>query len=296
MASSPARLTIVRREQTFASALGETRYSVILPETYDAPAARHTRYPVLYVLHGISGHEDEWLNGSRLVDYATGRNLIIISADAAQRCYVDSVDGSSLCETMVARDLVTFTDTTFRTIPTRDARALMGLCMGGYGSLYLSLRHPSLFSAAASLSGAFIIGLVRIGERMPDRAHVDRLFPSSMSAREQWDLFAQLRIAPREVRDTLRWKLLCGTEDRLIEINRAFHHYLLALGVPHDYAEFPGEHNWPFWDTHAVECLDYLAPHLTPATHEPHLHQLQRRRLPLQRPHPLQQRPVPQVR
>jgi S-formylglutathione hydrolase FrmB len=239
---------------------------VILPEDYDDPAAQERRYPVVYLLHGIGGHEDEWLDGSKLADYAAGRGVIVLCADAAQRCYVDSVNGDSLCETMGARDLVAFADRTFRTIPQREARGLMGLSMGGYGALYLSLRHPSTFAAAVSLSGAFVIGLVRLGERNPNRAHVDRLFPASLSGREQYDLFAQVRIAPREVREGLRWKVLCGAEDRLIDINRAFHHYLLAMGVAHEYDEYPGAHTWPFWDAHATESLDFLAKHLMPAS------------------------------
>lgn len=257
--------TLVRTGLTFPSALGETRYTVILPEDYDEAGTRSRRYPVVYLLHGIGGHEDEWLKGSQVASYATGRNMILVSADAAQRCYVDSVDSASLCETMVARDLVTFVDGAYRTLPQREARGLMGLSIGGYGSLYLSLRHPATFSAAVSLSGALMIGQVRLAETRPDLAQVDHLFPAPRSGREPWDLFAQVRIAPRTVRDGLRWKLLCGVADRLIEINRAFHHFLLAGGIAHDYDEYPGAHTWPFWDAHAVESLDFLAGGLIPS-------------------------------
>ena len=254
--------TIVRMAETFPSALGETRYAIILPGDYDEPAATTRRYPVVYLLHGIGGHEDEWLQGSRIAEYAAGRQTILVCADAAQRCYVDSADGTSLCETMVARDLVAWMDRTYRTIPQREARALMGLSMGGYGALYLSLRHPATFYAAVSLSGALHIGQDHLAETRPDRAHVDRLFPAARAGREEWDLFDQVRIAPRTVRDALRWKVLCGVDDRLIEINRAFHHYLLAKGVAHEYDEYPGAHNWDFWDAHASESLDFLARYL----------------------------------
>src|SRR4051794_7977399 len=201
-------MAIVQTGLTFPSALGETRYSVILPDDYHTSAA--ARYPVIYLMHGIGGHEDEWLVGSQIADYASGRNLILVCADAAQRCYVDSADGSSLCETMAARDLVAFMDARYRTIPQREARGLLGLSMGGYGALYCSLRHPQTFSAVVALSGALHIGQTPTGERRPDLAHVDRLFPATRSGREAWDLFAQLRIATLVVRQSLRWKLLCG--------------------------------------------------------------------------------------
>ena len=255
----------VRTNLTFQSALGETRYIAILPEGYDEAPAQARRYPVVYLLHGIGGHEDEWLAGSRIAEYAAGRDLILVCADAGQRCYVDSADGSSLCETMAARDLVAYVDRSYRTIPRPEARGLMGLSMGGYGDLYLSLRHPHTFSAGVSLSGALHIGQLPLGERRPDLAHVERLFPPARSGREQWDLFAQVRMAPRILRQNLRWKLLCGVDDHLIEINRAFHHFLRYHEVPHLYDEYPGAHTWHFWDAHAPRSLDFLATQLQPA-------------------------------
>lgn len=252
--------------RTFPSALGATRYTVILPEGYGDLDGGSRRYPVIYLLHGIGGHEDEWLQGSRIVEYAAGRALILVCADAAQRCYVDSYDGTSPCETMAARDLVAFVDATYRTIPRKEARGLMGLSMGGYGALYLSLRHSTTFQAAVSLSGAFGIGMAPLAPRAPHLAHVDRLFPPSLLGRDQWNLFAQARAAPPLVQQGLRWKLLCGTDDFLIEINRAFHHYLLAAGIDHEYDEYPGGHEWPFWDAHAAECLDFLAHDLVEAS------------------------------
>ncbi len=256
---------LVQTGQTFPSALGAIRYAAILPEGYDDSATSGRRYPVVYLLHGIGGHEDEWLSGSRIVEYAAGRGLILICADAAQRCYVDSDDGTSPCETMAARDLVAFVDANYRTIPRKEARGLMGLSMGGYGALYLSLRHSTTFQAAVSLSGAFSIGMAPLARLTSNLAHVDRLFPPALFGRDQWDLFAQARAAPPIVQQGLRWKLLCGTEDFLIEINRAFHHYLLATGIDHQYDEYPGAHEWPFWDAHAEESLDFLTTHLVGA-------------------------------
>ncbi|MGH2409843.1 MAG: alpha/beta hydrolase [Chloroflexota bacterium] len=256
---------LVQTGQTFTSALGVTRYAAILPEGYGDSARNGRRYPVIYLLHGIGGHEDEWLQGSRIGEYAAGREVILVCADAARRCYVDSYDGTSPCETMAARDLVAFVDGTYRTIPRKEARGLMGLSMGGYGALYLSLRHSHTFHAAASLSGAFSIGMAPLGRLAPRLSQVNLLFPPSPFGRDQWDLFAQARAAPPSVQHGLHWKLLCGTEDSLIEINRAFHHYLLAAGIDHQYDEYPGAHEWPFWDAHAGECLDFLAQHLVGA-------------------------------
>ena len=130
----------VRTGLRFASALGDTRCAVVLPEDYDDEAAGGRRYPVVYLLHSMDGHEEEWPKGGRLAAHAAGRDLILVCADAGRRCYVDSADGASLCETMAARDLVAFVDGSYRTLAQRGGRGLLGPSMGGYGALYLSLR------------------------------------------------------------------------------------------------------------------------------------------------------------
>src|SRR3954471_24727289 len=57
-------------------------------------------------------------------------------------------------ETYVIRQLIPIIDARFRTLPRRSARAVMGISMGGSGSMMFAARHPDLFAAAASLSGA----------------------------------------------------------------------------------------------------------------------------------------------
>ena len=52
--------------------------------------------------------------------------------------------------------------------------------------------------------------------------------------------------------------MLCGTEDFLLEHNRAFDKWLTEAGAAHEYTEFPGHHNWLFWDTHLPEMLAFL--------------------------------------
>jgi S-formylglutathione hydrolase FrmB len=52
-------------------------------------------------------------------------------------------------------------------------------------------------------------------------------------------------------------RLDCGLEDGLLEENRAFHRHLEQLGIPHEYAEFPGAHTWDYWDCHVQEAIAF---------------------------------------
>ena len=51
----------------------------------------------------------------------------------------------------------------------------------------------------------------------------------------------------------------CGLGDFLLQDNRRFHQHLEKLGIPHEYAEYPGEHNWAYWDTHVQEAIAFFA-------------------------------------
>ena len=49
----------------------------------------------------------------------------------------------------------------------------------------------------------------------------------------------------------------CGTEDFLLESNRTLHKEFTKLGIKHEYEEFPGDHNWEYWDEHIQEAIAF---------------------------------------
>jgi S-formylglutathione hydrolase FrmB len=49
----------------------------------------------------------------------------------------------------------------------------------------------------------------------------------------------------------------CGVDDFLIKHNRDFDAHLTALGIPHEYQEFPGSHSWDYWDEHVQEAIAF---------------------------------------
>jgi len=130
--------------------------AVTLPDDYDRDPTR--RFPVLLLLHGTDGTENDWLDAGGLVDGSAGSvaegalPFIIVTPGAGNSWYVDN--GSVAWETALVDDLLPAIDARFRTIPGRAGRAIAGLSMGGYGAVHLALRHPDQFAAVASLSGA----------------------------------------------------------------------------------------------------------------------------------------------
>src|SRR5437762_5803716 len=131
--------------------------AVVLPDSYKK---NKSSYPVLYLLHGGGGHFRDWLNSTpdKMVvkNLADQYNLIIVMPEGETfGWYLNSpVNKESQFESYVIDDVIGKIDKTYRTIKDRKGRTITGLSMGGHGSLYLSTRHPDLFCAAGSMSGA----------------------------------------------------------------------------------------------------------------------------------------------
>jgi S-formylglutathione hydrolase FrmB len=236
----------------FSNALGKmAAANVILPEgDYKPP------FPVFYLLHGLSDDHSAWMRRTSIERYATQYAFIVVMPDGGRGFYLDALEGSAY-ETAIARDLVNFIDSRFQTIASRDGRCIGGLSMGGYGALHFALKFPKMFASANSHSGA--VGFARNPARWADspmQAEIQRITGATPQGSD-FDLYAL-----SEKADTTSLpKLLidCGTEDFLIEENRAFHRHLEAHAIPHQYREYSGAHNWEYWDAHVQDALEFHA-------------------------------------
>lgn len=245
----------------FSNALGKhTAANVILPEVGEPP------YPTLYLLHGLSDDHTAWARNTSIERYVSGLPLIVVMPDGGRGFYLDAVEGFAF-GTAIGTELPDRIERTFPAKRTRDSRALAGLSMGGYGALRLALAHPERFCAASSLSGAVEFGHAPRRDRSPEqqrewnRVHGEN--PESTHA----DLWHLARQSSSETRPALRFD--CGTGDFLIDDNRHLHTFLGEIGVPHEYVEHPGEHNWAYWDEHIVETLRFVLSAMTPPVPTP---------------------------
>ena len=129
---------------------------IVFPNGYFTDPTR--RWPTTYHLNGTNG-DQTWFrtvyNGEALTeDYPS---IVVVPAGHAgywSDWYNSGTNGPPAYETFVTQQLIPLVDANFRTIAKRSQRAVMGDSMGGYGALMLAARHPDLFTAASSLSGA----------------------------------------------------------------------------------------------------------------------------------------------
>lgn len=249
-------------------------YSVVLPPEYHAAEARAKRFPVLYLLHGLTGHYSDWLSKSKLADHAARYQFIVVTPEGNNGWYTDSnVAPTDKYETYIIKELIPEVEKRFRAVASREGRAVAGLSMGGYGALKFGLKHPEMFALAASLSGA--LEATSIDPENPRVAawvkpSIERAYGKMDNpARAANDIFKIIRELPAERVASLPYIYIdCGTEDFLIASNMKMAALLVERKIPHEYRQLPGKHDWPYWDSQVQEVLRIMAQKVSPAAGE----------------------------
>lgn len=236
------------------SLVKETGCHVLLP---DRQAAKGP-YPVFYLLHGLSDDYTAWQRWTSLERYVRELPLIVVMADGHRSFYCDATDGHAY-ESAIVKDLVGFVDTHFRTIKSGKGRAIGGLSMGGYGAMKLGLKYPDKFCSISAHSGVYLHTQERWWEEGDNRAwmgEAKRIY-GTPKAIEENDVFAlAARLDPAKAPAI---RVDCGLEDGLLRDNQALHAHLKKLKIKHEYHEFPGSHNWGYWDEHVQEAVQFHA-------------------------------------
>lgn len=223
-------------------------YYVYTPAGYDA-AAKKT-YPVLYLLHGFSDDASGWTavgHANVIFDnlIAQGKvkpmivvmplgygtmEMIQLGWGAWSHTDVRDKNFSKFRENVLS-EVMPKAESEYRITKDRSSRAIAGLSMGGSESLLTGLNNLDKFAWI----GAFSSGGI------PDE--FDKDFPGLDAKANQ-----QIRVL---------W-IACGTEDRLITVNRSLREWLRAKGVQHTDIETPGMHTWMVWRRNLAEFAGLL--------------------------------------
>jgi enterochelin esterase-like enzyme len=192
-----------------------------------------TKYPVLYLLHGIGGDEEEWRRGGQphvildnlIADKKATPMIIVMPNGRAQPN--DRAEGNVMAtapafanfEQDLLKDLIPFIESKYSVQADRESRALAGLSMGGGQSLNFGLGHLDTFAWVGGFSSA------------PNTQPPAELVPDPQAAAGQLKLLF----------------ISCGNRDGLIRISQSVHAYLKANKVPHIWHVDDHAHDFQHW-------------------------------------------------
>ncbi|MBA4851133.1 alpha/beta hydrolase family protein [Emticicia sp. BO119] len=224
--------------------------AVVLPSSY---TNNKTAYPVLYLLHGGSGHFNDWLNKTpdkMLVrNLADQFNIIIVMPEGETfGWYLDSpTDPNNKFETYITKEVIQKIDDTYRTVKSNKGRVITGLSMGGHGAMYLSSRHPDLFCAAGAMDMNYTKFRVNEDFTKSLKDRFQKLLGTADTSNDVYVKNSIINMVDAIKKNGMPVIIDCGVDDFLIEANRELHHRLVYNNVPHDYTERPGAHTWEYW-------------------------------------------------
>lgn len=224
----------------------DRRMSVYTPAGYEGGKGK---YPVLYLLHGMGGDEEAWLCTGRaaqildnLIAQGKAKPMIVVMTngntkhqsapgESAEGMYKPYNCGSSDTSfELHFKDVISFVDSHYRTIPKASSRAITGLSMGGGHSFQISLNYPKTFDYVGLFSAAVGMRTATRNEMAPEfytntYEKLDKLFANNPKL----------------------YYIGIGETDFLMKANNELRAYLDGKGYPYVYVETPGGHIWRNW-------------------------------------------------
>jgi len=256
------RLTpkVTMRDVTFHSAAlsRDMPYRLVLP----ANIAPGQKLPVVYLLHGGGGGFRDWTNDSDVARSAE-QELILVMPEGNSSSYVNSAERSQdRYEDYIVKDLIADVESRFPATVGKSNRAIIGISMGGFGAVNLSLRHPDLFVFAGALSPAIDVpsrpfSIKRIGQW---REHSSIFGPWGSKTRHDNDPY--VLVGSVDSTEAPYIFLTCGEQEGLLPANRKFATLLGQHHFRYEYHPGPGGHDWNQWNQRLPSVFQSLSEHL----------------------------------
>jgi enterochelin esterase-like enzyme len=230
---------------------GRLRFLVHLPADYDTSGKR---YPVVYFLHGLPAGPTSYQAVGWVADAldSTGLDAILVVPQGTRLQngdpeYHDWGPGRDW-ETALAVELPRYVDATWRTIPNRSGRAIVGVSAGGYGAAILGVHHLSTFGAIESWSGYF---------RPTDPSGESTLDVGSDSDNANASVHALVpSLGAKLARYPTLLAFYVGNQDpTFVADNLQLNRELAAARVPHTFELYDGAHSTSLWQQYATQWL-----------------------------------------
>ena len=215
-------------------------------------------YKTLYLLAGVTMNHNDWLYGTRILNWAEEKGVAVIMPAGENKFFLDSETTGDKHANFLGVELIEATRQLFPLSYKREDTFIAGLSMGGYGAIRTGLIYHETFGYIAGMSSVLIL------ERLVNPSHTfvyseNKTFGDRAallgSDRDPMALVKKLVDAGADIP---KMYISCGTEDGLIHFNRSLSSFLNENGVEHVYIEEPGKHDWDFWDRHIYKVLEWL--------------------------------------
>ncbi len=229
-----------------------------IPGCYERPMK------TIYLLSGYSGGHMDWISYTQLILSCYKYNVAAFMPAGENSFYLDDEKRTAYYEQFVSEEFVAYTRKTFAEVSEkREDTFIGGISMGGFGALYLGMRHSAAFSKILSLSP----GIVCYGyneqtntflEASIPQAFCENMFgPCEALGQSEVNLeilYQRLKQEKEKIPDIY---LACGKEDFFLQHSRRWYQFLKKEKASCYYEEAPGKHEWDFWNQYIDKALKW---------------------------------------
>ena len=243
------------------------KYNVYLPTGFEKS---EKQYPVVYLLHGLYGSYFNWeksgnmkLVADELISSGEADEMVIIMPNAGdydvrnyQNGYFNVVDWPY--EDFFFNELLPAAEKKYRVIGDKEHRAIMGLSMGGGGSVVYSQRHPDMFSSCYAMS-AWLDN--KMGEVAGNNQKKDKLYIvcESVSEHSAINFVENADDATIAKLKTVKWFIDCGDDDFLMDLSILLYQKMRDKKIKAELRIRNGVHNWEYWHTALRMALPFAS-------------------------------------
>ena len=243
------------------------KYNVYLPTGFEKS---EKKYPVVYLLHGLYGNYSNWdksggmkLVADELISSGEACEMVIVMPNAGdsdvrnyQNGYFNVEDWPY--EDFFYQEFLPEVEKKYRIIGDKEHRAIMGLSMGGGGSVVYSQRHPEMFSSCYAMS-AWLDN--KMGEVGGKNAKKDKLYivAKSVSDNSAVDFVEKADEETVKKLRTVKWFIDCGDDDFLMDLSVLLYQNMRAKKIKAELRIRNGVHNWEYWHTALRAALPFAS-------------------------------------
>ena len=251
----------------------DVQYNVYLPYGFENSG---NQYPVVYLLHGLSDDYTAWAQkggmkavADELIGKGESLEMVIVMPNAGGEDTHNVWNGYFNMpgwnyHDFFFREFIPAVEEKYRAVGDREHRAIMGLSMGGGGSVVYSQRHPDMFSSCYAMSA----WLDNAGDEVwPLDAPKDCLYYVANAVHENsaLDFVDNADEATLEALRSVQWFIDCGDDDFIFDLSVALYRKMRDKGVKAEFRVRDGVHNWEYWNQSLRQALPFASEHFRPA-------------------------------
>lgn len=240
-------------------------YNVYLPDGFETT---DRKFPVVYLLHGLSNTYRTWNDRSHmkeiadeLIESGEATPMVIIMPNAGHPDVHHQWNGffdmpGWKYETFFFSEFLPAVEQKYRIIGDKQHRAIMGLSMGGGASTVYCQKHPEMFSSSYAMSAWLTCDKPKEGKNGKDKLY---LVTQSVNENSTIDFLANADEATIEKLRTVRWFYDCGDDDPDMGLSVNMHVLSMYNGIKDELRIRNGGHNWEYWNSALRLALPYAS-------------------------------------